>query len=260
MTAREYRFFLKHEIEKGGRGQITKMAEAAQCQRSHLSRVLSGQLHLTLEQAFRVSRFLKLAETESAYFIKLVEFERSGDPEYRSSLKQELTRLRQIDEDLANRLKEPTIAPERETIYYSAWYWSAIHILVSIPQYQTPRAIAERLHLSTAFVEKCLQRLREFDLVKFEKGRWQFSGSSIHLSKNSTLNSVQHSNWRSRAVLSSQNPADLGVHYTVVQSLSVDDFETVKQLILKTIDDYTRIAKPSKEEELVCLTCDFFKV
>src|SRR5690349_4608042 len=100
MSAREYRFFLKHEIEKGGRGEITRMAEAAQCQRSHLSRVISGQLHLTMEQAFRISRFLKLAETESVYFIKLVEFERSGDPDYRANLRQELTRMRQNEEDL----------------------------------------------------------------------------------------------------------------------------------------------------------------
>ncbi|MBC7743094.1 MAG: hypothetical protein H7061_12915 [Bdellovibrionaceae bacterium] len=37
-------------------------------------------------------------------------------------------------------------------------------------------------------------------------------------------------------------------------------FETIKQLVLATIDNYTKVAGPSKEEELKCFTCDFFKV
>jgi hypothetical protein len=60
-------------------------------------------------------------------------------------------------------------------------------------------------------------------------------------------------------VLDSQNPASDGVHYTVVQSVSKADFEKIKQLVLDTIDQYARVAGPSKEEELVTLAVDFFR-
>ena len=37
-------------------------------------------------------------------------------------------------------------------------------------------------------------------------------------------------------------------------------FEKVKEVLLKTIDHYRKIAKPSAPEELICFTCDFFRV
>ncbi len=258
----DYRSFLRADINaRSERGVITKMAEAVQCQRSHLSRVLSDQLHLTTDQAFRITRFLHLTDEDSIYFMKLVEYERSGDLEYRSHLKRELKQLKTVQEDFAKRLKEPSIADsELERIYYSSWHWSAIHIIVSIPQYQTVEAISKRLNFSHDYIELCLQRLENFGLVNKIKNRWQIAGAGIHLSKSSPLNSVNHFSWRSKAVLDSQQPQGDGVHYTVVQSISRADFDKIKNMLISTIDEYVKIARPSKEEELICFTCDFFKV
>jgi hypothetical protein len=61
-------------------------------------------------------------------------------------------------------------------------------------------------------------------------------------------------------VQKSQEPGGDGVHFTIVQSLSRADFESVKRLVLETIDGYRKIANPSKEEELICFTTDFFRV
>jgi uncharacterized protein (TIGR02147 family) len=257
-----YRDFLQKRIDGATeRGALTRLAEAAKCQRSHISRVLSGQLHLTPEQAFLIARHLHLGQSESAYFCKLVDWERAGDAEYRAALAGELRALKREQENLSKRLGDAHIGTsERELLYYSSWYWSAIHVLVSIPEFQTVSAISSHLSLSPFLVEGCLRQLEKFELVKHEKGKWKFAGGSLHLSKDSPLNAIQHGNWRSRAVLDSQNRGSDGVHYTVVQSLSRKDFEQVKELVLSTIDKYSRIAKPSKEEELICFACDFFKV
>ena len=180
-----YRQYLREKLaQSGGRGLITKVAEAAQCQRSHLSRVLSEQLHLTMEQGFRVGRFFNMGRDEEAYFLKLIEYERSGDRDYGAKLKRELNEMRDAQQDLAKRTSEPSLQnTELETLYYSSWFWSAIHIIVSIPKFQKTAQIAMRLNLAPSFVESCLKKLEEFDLVQRAGDSWQISSGGLHLKK-----------------------------------------------------------------------------
>jgi uncharacterized protein (TIGR02147 family) len=260
-SAPDYRLYLAESVnQEGARGFASRLAEAARCQSSHISRVLRGQLHLTMEQAFRIARFLDLAPTEESYFLKLVERDRCGDVDYRAKLDRELVDIRRAQEDLSGRLHQDSLSTvKQEMLYYSAWYWSAIHIASSIPSLQSPSAIARRLNLDETFVRDCLAKLESFGLVK-SVGGLKFASGGLHLSKQSPMNAQQHANWRSRAVLDSQTADHDGVHYTVVQSISLTDYARIKQLVLRMIDDYATIARPSKEEELVCLACDFFKV
>lgn len=259
---KDYQDFLRQKLkESNQRGFINKLGEAAKCQHSHISRVLSGKMHLTMEQAYRLTIFFQFSEDEHDFFMKLVELGRCGDFEYRKKILRDLRLIKDRQEDLATRLQQRSLGSyEKEMTYYSSWIWSALHIMVSIPKYQIPSAIASKLHLSVAEVEEHLKTLNEFGLVKFESGKWKFSGEGLHLPKHSPLTSMNHSNWRQRAVVKSQFSKDDGVHYTIVQSISSKDFDRIKELILTTIDQYAQIAAPSKEEEIVCFTCDLFKI
>jgi uncharacterized protein (TIGR02147 family) len=259
---RDYREYIQAQIAASGSewGLISRMAAAAHCQRSQLSRVLSGHLHLTPDQAFGLSEFWKLDEPAHTYFLKLVEFARASQKRYRDRLSSELDRLRKNQENIAERLRQPPVeVSEVEAFYYSAWHWTALHILVSVPEYHTPRQISERLGLPLRTVESCLERLKKFGLVKLTGGRWSFNSQTTHLPKSSPFISVHHSNWRQRAVTDSQSDASDGLHYTMVQSISEKDYSAIKQMILSMIEEYNRTAGPSKEEELVCFTCDFFR-
>ena len=241
-------------------GKITQMAAAGQCQRSHLSRVLSEEVHLTLEQGDALCEFWQFSETESEYFLSLVEFARAGTKNLRLRMERKLKRIRKEQEDLAIRLNQATIGSEdKKIIYYSNWYWSALHILVSIPRYQTTESLAERISMPVEFTKYALENLEKFGLIRNEKGRWAFTSDTIHLPKKSPLISLHHNNWRQRAVVDSQNYFSDGIHYTVVQSISKSDYEKIKQILLNTIDQYAKVAGPSEEEELVCFACDFFR-
>lgn len=260
---KSYRKFINAwiEVQERPRGLMRKLGEVARCETSHVSRVLSGQLEFTMDQAFRIIKFINLRELEQKYFLKLVEFERSGDSDYRKLLENDLKEMIESQQNLAKRFQETTVMTEgRELFYYSSWHWSAIHIIVSIPEYQTATAISKKLGLEENFVQVCLVTLENFGLIKNENDRWKMTNKHIHLSKNSPMNSVQHSNWRQRAVLKTQDPDHKGLHYTVVQSLSREDYEKLRDLWLDTLDKYRATANPSKEEELVCLTLDFFKI
>ena len=54
-------------------------------------------------------------------------------------------------------------------------------------------------------VRSVLEKLETFGLVKRKANQWIFTSGVIHLPKTSSMNSVQHGNWRSQAVLRSQS-------------------------------------------------------
>jgi uncharacterized protein (TIGR02147 family) len=258
-----YRNFIRSWIEAQdkSRGLHVQMCKAMECQSAHLSRVLQEKIHLTMDQVFLLSQFLGLSQSESAYFLKLAEYDRAGNSRYRRQLFEDLTQMKRAQENLSKRFQENRIEDvEKEMTYYSSWHWTAIHFITAIKTYQTPNRIAERLGLTVGFVKSSLELLEKFKLVKKEGDLWVLNSGSIHLPKTSPLNTIQHGNWRARAVLKSQDIKDDGVHYTLVQSISEKDFEIIKQLLLKAIDDYKKIANPSESEELICFSLDFFRV
>jgi uncharacterized protein (TIGR02147 family) len=220
------------------------------------------EVHLTPDQAYEACVFMGFSEAETRYFLKLVEYERAANPRYRTRLKQELDQMRSEQEDLKNRFREEQVGQSQsEMLYYSSWLWSAIHILTDIPKYRTTRAMATRLGIDEAWARHCLQTLEKFGLVRHAAGdTWIHSSGWIHLPKQSPMISVHHANWRTRAVLSSQNPNHTNLHYTIVQSVSLDDFARIKTHLLAAIEDYRKIADASPEQELICFNCDAFVV
>lgn len=143
--------------------------------------------------------------------------------------------------------------------YYSSWHWSLVHVLTSIPGYQSVKAISERLALPAAEVETILVKLQRWGSVRGEKGRWKFAGNEHHISKSNPLVTFHHSNWRQKAVLNSQRQNPESVHFSVVQSVSQKDYNQVRELILETIGRAAKIAGPSTPEKVCVFNCDFFE-
>lgn len=259
----DYRDFIKHWIasKEKSHGLHVQMCNAMDCQSAHLSRALQGKIHLTMDQVYLVSDFMALNQAESIFFLKLAEYKRAGNSKYKKKLSEEIASLRLAQQDFNQRHKLKKIEDlENEMNYYSSWHWTAIHFITGIRKYQSPIKIAQRLGLSELFVKRSLEVLEKMGLVKRNDEFWKINPGSIHLPKKSPMNSASHSNWRSRAILSSQDPDKDGLHYTVVQAIGEDDFEKIKQMFLQTIDDYKKVANPSPSEELICFTLDFFKV
>ena len=242
------------------RGQISRAAEALKCQPSFLSRVMSAEIHLTLDHAFLLTKFLKLDSDESEYFRALVEHERASDPLYKDSLAAKLAELKKRFESLQRRTqKENFSVAHQEGVYFSSWIWSALHFLTSIPEFQSAKAIASRLGLREEVVQTYLKQLESFGLVRQNKSKWEYAGGQFHLPKNSPFVVLHHQNWRSRAVLDAQNFDAESVHYTSVLTLSKADAERLKVLLLGFISESEKVARPSPPEESLVLNCDLFK-
>lgn len=255
-----YKGFLSSVVNEGKRGFITRLSEAAGCQRSYLSNVIRSHIHLVPDQAYGICRYLNLDPDETNYFLLLLEKDRAGTPAYKKHLERKLHELRKERENLARRLdRSPLQSEADQLLYYSAWYYAAIHILVSIPKFQSIGVVSRALGLDEQVVSSTLEDLSKMGLVVRSSSRWSFLSGDIHISKGSPLVSLHHSNWRQRAVLNSQAEKD-GLHFTMVQSVSKAVSNQIKEKVLALIEEASSLAGPSEPEDLLYLGIDTFQI
>jgi uncharacterized protein (TIGR02147 family) len=259
-----YKAYLLKKIEIGSseeRGFRTRLVEAVQCQSSYLSQVLNGKPDFTLEQAIRINQFFLHDKEESRYFILLVEFERAGSRELRSFFKEQIDDLQTARFNLKKRLKHDEEIPlESQHKYYSTWFYSAIHIALAIPELQSPLKIAQRLDLPEATVLQVIRFLEENGLVEVKKGTYHFTKKQVHLSRDSEFIQRHHINWRSKTLQAVEKNVSNDLHYSYVFAISQSDFEKVKEIFVKTLDEVLKVSAPSPSEELCALTLDCFKL
>ena len=254
--------YLKSVIQNNAAtyGYKAKIAESAGCQRSHLSLVLKGRAHFSIEQAINLADFLELDWKSKNYFLLLVQYARAGTQKLRLFLKTQMEEFLKAQENLSQRIHDKTVlAEEKSAIVYSSWEPLAIIIALSLPSIKTSSEIAERLQLKKEHVEIVLNQLKEIGLTEKNGSEWRATEKNIHVPKTSRFNALNHSHWRQKAVQSSFMQND-DIHYTSVCTLSKADISKMKQMLLEFIDRSREIVAPSPEEELYCLTCDWFRV
>jgi len=263
LTEKNYREALKVLIRKRGQtwGGISKLARDSDCQRSHISRVISGKLHFTPDQALAIAASFGFSENTTEYFLTKVDMERAGTRALRNRLQKRLREIETKIENLATKMQRPTFtAREVEVTYFSNWLYCALHVLSSIPKYRTAGAMAERLGTPEAVILLILEQMKNLNLLELKNNQWIFKGGSIHMGKDQPLTVFHHANWRQRALVSIQNQSLDDIHFTNVQSISSADFGRLKRIVLETIEACKKVADPSTEEEAFCLTLDLFRI
>lgn len=260
----DYKPYLKHieqirsHIQRGFR---SRLAEEVGCQNAFVSQVLNTGAHFSLEQALKISKFLRLAEEETKYFLWIVEHARAATRELKAHFKNLLNESREKNLNISTRVRaEVALTSEDQSTYYSQWYFSAIHVLVTIPKFQNLQMIGEALGLSKVVVEKAVLFLVSCGLVIEKNGKLLPGPAQLHLEKNSPNIPKHHSNWRLEAIRSLQDQKSGDVHYSTVSSLSVEDMQTLQAKFVQDIQDYVEKVKHSREETLCCFNLDFFKL
>jgi uncharacterized protein (TIGR02147 family) len=260
----DYKAFLAAQLKahRRERGYQAKMAKAASCNSSYLSSVVRGSNHLTPDHADGLCRFWHFSDLESGYFLTLVHLARAASKGLRERLQKQAATLRKQQERLDQRLgrTQAEMAIEQAARYYSAWYFSAIHFLVGIPRFQSPRAIAERLQLSMDLVHATLASLAEMGLVRREAEHWARTEHNLHLSQDSSMAAIGHTHWRQRSVMRFPEETERGLFYSGLHTLSAEEFRQVKELLTNSLARTREIVGESKDEELYCLNCDWFRV
>ncbi len=235
---------------------------AAGCQRAYLSQVLNSEVHLTPDHAAGLAEYFGGSSNERDYFLELVNHARAGGPILKKIIQERLRKLKAKNESVTGRLSKPKIdKSDFQIMYYSSWYFSAIHILITISKFRTISAIAERLNLSRNIVSSALLFLAEAGLAEKRGESWNAISFDLHLPSNSPLSSINHHNWRAQAVQKSRQASGSdNIHFTAVYSLSQKDFLKLRTRILDIVSESREIALKSAEEDLFSVCFDAFSV
>lgn len=260
----DYKIYLREVIRrqpKGGRGFKAKLSAGMACQSAYLSRVLNGNADLSLEQAQRANAVLGHTKEESKFFLLLLLYNKAGTQELKQEFYEQMEQIIQQRLILKNRFNvKKSISREDQVTYYSAWYYTAAHFLLTVPEFQTRDAIAVRLGLPLKKVSSILDFLVSIGIATQEGHRFKTSAMRIHLENDSPMISKHHTNWRMKAIQSTERETPDELHYSAVITIAKKDALKIKSALVKAIESVRELVKESNEEELFCYTVDFFKV
>ena len=259
----DYKDFLRAVFSTTGegRGKRAQLAHALRCQSAFVSQVLNGNVHFSFEHIIEVARFLQLAEDESQFLLLLAHHARAGSHHLREVYQSQLDAIRRQRETIRKRMKlDEGLKEQQQAQYYKSWVPAAVHIALSIPRFRTPEALARRLRLPINVIQEALTFLLEVGLAVRNESGYQIGTARIHLGTESPLLPNHHTNWRIQAVQSFSRKSKSDLHYSAVVSLSHEDRSKIQEVLLSALDRSEKILKDSPEEELFCLTMDFFEL
>jgi uncharacterized protein (TIGR02147 family) len=252
-----------NSICEAERGNLSRLAEAGGCQKSYLSACLKSKGQLSLDHAFGMAEHLGLTDAEQDYFFLLIEKEKAVTSKLRHRLETKAKDLARESLRLKNQQKGSVVISEGNPelgLYYRTWLPTAIHMLTSVPRYQSTAALAKRLNIPPEGAVSFLGYLEKMDLVMKAGEKYKWNSANIHLADNSLWIQGHHANWRLRAIDNIQKDDREASHYSAVQSFSEEDFDKLKRLIANFIREFNGTSDPSEPEEVFCLNIDLFRV
>jgi uncharacterized protein (TIGR02147 family) len=261
---RDYKKYLRDFISSQpskGRGLKSGIANAVQCQTAYVSQVLNGHAHFSLEQADKINKLFSHSKDEAKFFILLVEHQRAGTASLREYFQHEIEIELQKRLVIKNRVQsQKNLTLQEQAIYYSAWYYVAIYVAISLPTFQDKQILSKYFGLSMTKVTEILDFLETTGLIKHEKGKYTIGTTQLHLATGSPFSPQHHSHWRHQAIRSLNRDQGLDLHYSTVVTISDEDVIKIKSILVKTIENTDQIVRDSKESSIHCLAMDFFRL
>lgn len=258
----DYKKYLAATLKTSGesRGIRSRLARHLRCQTSHISQVLRGSTHFSLEHAAQINEFLKHTYDESEYFILLLLRDRSGN----RSLTKHFEKRMELIQAGHQRVKikdTKTISSEDSALalYYSSWQNAAVHIAL-MRQPQSAEELARLLDVSPASILNALAVLSTLRLIKGpEANRYECLPERLHLSPNSPLVNNHHINWRLRSIQKIERGVESeALHYSGPMAISTQAGRKIRELLVHSIENMEQFIKMPGEEELCVVCVDFF--
>lgn len=132
--------------------------------------------------------------------------------------------------------------------------------MLTIPRFQTKESISDYLHINTKIISEVLDFLISVGLATQSGNKFTSGSTKIHLEKQSALISKHHTNWRIAAIRSLENEFADDLHFSSVFTLSEKDAQNIRTQLLRAIESTVNTIKDSKEESIMAMTVDFFKI
>lgn len=255
----DYRAYLRHVLSRDGArsGLRTKFAHSLNCQSSYISQVLAGDVHLSLEQAYRANEFLGHDTSHAHFFMLLVQLARAGSHDLKKYYRSQIEGILRERSKIKNRVvASQELSESQQARYYSHSDYASVHMCLAVPKFQTTRALVEALKLSPERVEVILDFLIESGLADKKDERYTIGAVHLHLGPESPFLQQHHINWRLEALKKMNTQSGKHLHYSAAYSLSRKDFEKLRENLLQVIEKNLAVIRPSPEEMVVCQIID----
>lgn len=261
----EYRQYLLAVLAtkpKRGHGWKSQLAKAIGCEVSYISRVLKDQADLSAEQIDKLNIFLGHTDEESRFFHLLQQISRAGTESLRRFLEKQIREALEKRLVLKNRLQvKEVLSREAQAIYYSAWYYTAVHMALTIGTSQTKEEIASRLGLSIKRVSEVLEFLVSVELAQVVARGYTTGTARLHLGSDSPFISRHHVNWRMEAARAlDQETNTEALHYSSVVTLNEADFTRIKSQLIKAIESAKAVIRDSPAQKICAFNMDWFEL
>lgn len=259
-----YRAFLQSCFQDTSlKKKKSELAEFLNCQPGFISQALSaGKTHFTFEHIYKIGQFFNLDENEIHYLILLLQYEKAGTVELKNHFKSQVTEIQNENQEITSKIKKTSrkLSDHEKAIYYSHWAYMGIHMAISLPEFNSTKALREHFQIDIKFCHDVIEFLLETELIEKHGNKLSIGKTRIHLDKSSALVKSLHQNWRQKAIESLINTNDINLHYSSVLALSKKDVLKIRGLVLDLIKEKEAILIPSPEEEIVVLNIDYFKL
>lgn len=258
----DYYAFLRSylaSLPRKGRGEVNRIAKALNVHSTLVSQVFHGKKDFTLEQAHRLCAHLGLPALEADHFILLVLKARAGTAELRDYFRSKLVESKKQSLHLANRIKEHRKLTDTErAIFYSSWIYSAVRLFTSVGRGQTIDEVAHRFAISRKVAAEILSFLKATGLCIEDGGVYRLGVQHTHLEADSPFLIRNRANWRFKAMQRSEDLAVEEMMFTSPFSVSLADFQKIREMLVETIKATSKTIKDSPAEDIACMNIDLF--
>lgn len=259
-----YRDFLTKLIygNQAKRGLQAQLSKAMGCQASYLSQVLKNKAELTEDHVVRLAKHLSFSKIEVEYILVLVRISRASTNLLKEYLEETRQQLSEQAKELKNKLSSRTIVKDQELFapYFHSWIPSTIHIATSSPNFQTITTLTKRFGLTEEKVKEILTYLQQLGLVKKSLDKYVFNGDSMHLPRESVLDTSHQMLRRHQVARSLQIKSPENLHFSSLFTIDMKDFEKIRNQFLNSIKDYQKTINDSGTDDVCCLCIDLFRV
>ena len=245
-----------------GRGSRSVLAEERGVQASFVSLVTKQRSSLSLEQGLKVTRFFKLDDEESRYFMTLLQIERAGSSELKQYFVSEKKKILSRRMKVKNRIQvSESVSLEDQLTYYSHAFYAIIHIFAALPEYKTSKKMGETLGLTQEQLKPYLLfLLKSGFIIKEKEGFYQIGKTRIHLPDGSPALPQHHSTLRIQAINSFGHYRPDHLHYSAVLGLTKADYLKIREILMKAIASSERVLSKSSPEIPVVFNIDWFQL
>lgn len=256
-----YQQFLKYWANLS-RGNVAILAKVAKCQPSYISRAMSEEVQLTQDHAHALCAFWQFNSLEREFFMALLDYDRAGTIELKKHLKDKILKIRSNHQQLKNQVnREAPPRNQSDISFHSHWAKLAIHALTDCKTLNTAESIAQKLTLDVNFVAAILNELENKQLVlRRPDGSYIYNSAPTHIPRDSPILPLFLQSWRQRAIMNSYILNEEHIHFTNVQTISKNDFQKVRKMLMSVIRESSEIANHSNPEDLMVLNCDLFSL